>query len=122
MDSCRQCGCAVLPRTEMLRLGSRRPRNSWSSSGTKSVSTFAMRKKSSSRFSSGTSSRRLLPSAMHASNTCSSRGSLANSRSEEHTSELQSRPHLVCRLLLEKKKKHKQKLTLKKITNNKQKK
>src|SRR5690554_7414580 len=29
-------------------------------------------------------------------------------RSEEHTSELQSRPHLVCRLLLEKKKKEKQ--------------
>src|SRR5690554_7644108 len=28
-------------------------------------------------------------------------------RSEEHTSELQSRPHLVCRLLLEKKKKNK---------------
>src|SRR3989442_7945107 len=28
----------------------------------------------------------------------------AASRSEEHTSELQSRPHLVCRLLLEKKK------------------
>src|SRR5690554_7655184 len=28
-----------------------------------------------------------------------------NGRSEEHTSELQSRPHLVCRLLLEKKKK-----------------
>src|SRR3989442_14151198 len=28
-------------------------------------------------------------------------------RSEEHTSELQSRPHLVCRLLLEKKKKYK---------------
>src|SRR3989442_8730823 len=27
-------------------------------------------------------------------------------RSEEHTSELQSRPHLVCRLLLEKKKGH----------------
>src|SRR5215813_15332537 len=26
-----------------------------------------------------------------------------SSRSEEHTSELQSRPHLVCRLLLEKK-------------------
>src|SRR3989442_10113243 len=26
-------------------------------------------------------------------------------RSEEHTSELQSRPHVVCRLLLEKKKK-----------------
>src|SRR2546429_6643145 len=30
------------------------------------------------------------------------------SRSEEHTSELQSRLHLVCRLLLEKKKKHTQ--------------
>src|SRR5256884_2305474 len=29
-------------------------------------------------------------------------------RSEEHTSELQSRLHLVCRLLLEKKKKHKE--------------
>src|SRR5690625_5669906 len=29
-------------------------------------------------------------------------------RSEEHTSELQSRGHLVCRLLLEKKKKQKQ--------------
>src|SRR5690554_7164259 len=28
----------------------------------------------------------------------------AVARSEEHTSELQSRPHLVCRLLLEKKK------------------
>src|SRR5436305_10242409 len=27
---------------------------------------------------------------------------VASSRSEEHTSELQSRPHLVCRLLLEK--------------------
>src|SRR5690554_2658374 len=30
-----------------------------------------------------------------------------HARSEEHTSELQSRPHLVCRLLLEKKKKKK---------------
>src|SRR2546422_3911037 len=31
---------------------------------------------------------------------------LSRSRSEEHTSELQSRLHLVCRLLLEKKKKN----------------
>src|SRR5437870_11369693 len=31
-------------------------------------------------------------------------------RSEEHTSELQSRGHLVCRLLLEKKKKKKKKI------------
>src|SRR3989442_4534038 len=30
----------------------------------------------------------------------------AGVRSEEHTSELQSRPHIVCRLLLEKKIKH----------------
>src|SRR5436305_5243371 len=32
-------------------------------------------------------------------------------RSEEHTSELQSRPHLVCRLLLEKKKTKQHKVT-----------
>src|SRR5690625_6419540 len=32
-------------------------------------------------------------------------------RSEEHTSELQSRGHLVCRLLLEKKKNYKKKLS-----------
>src|SRR2546422_7351427 len=37
-----------------------------------------------------------------------SRGSI---RSEEHTSELQSRLHLVCRLLLEKKKKYKKMYT-----------
>src|SRR2546422_4610678 len=36
----------------------------------------------------------------------------ANNRSEEHTSELQSRLHLVCRLLLEKKKKKKPHLQL----------
>src|SRR3989442_11699031 len=35
----------------------------------------------------------------------------AASRSEEHTSELQSRPHLVCRLLLEKKKNNLGKVT-----------
>src|SRR5690554_7379565 len=35
-------------------------------------------------------------------------------RSEEHTSELQSRPHLVCRLLLEKKKKKKKNNNIKK--------
>src|SRR2546422_6670365 len=33
-------------------------------------------------------------------------------RSEEHTSELQSRLHLVCRLLLEKKKKRKERKSL----------
>src|SRR2546430_7080186 len=35
---------------------------------------------------------------------------LANLRSEEHTSELQSQSNLVCRLLLEKKKKRTQRL------------
>src|SRR3712207_7894100 len=35
----------------------------------------------------------------------------ARSRSEEHTSELQSRQYLVCRLLLEKKKKKKTQIT-----------
>src|SRR3989442_5118030 len=34
---------------------------------------------------------------------CAARPHADESRSEEHTSELQSRPHLVCRLLLEKK-------------------
>src|SRR5690625_5922628 len=40
-----------------------------------------------------------LPDAFYAANI-----SIADLRSEEHTSELQSRGHLVCRLLLEKKK------------------
>src|SRR5437868_8242980 len=39
-------------------------------------------------------------------------------RSEEHTSELQSRFDLVCRLLLEKKKKNKQKKIRKRKKNN----
>src|SRR5215510_16111824 len=42
-------------------------------------------------------------------------------RSEEHTSELQSRGHLVCRLLLEKKKKKKIKLYHKKKKKQKKK-
>src|SRR5947209_17322924 len=40
----------------------------------------------------------------HGARGIPSRG-VGNSRSEEHTSELQSRQYLVCRLLLEKKKK-----------------
>src|SRR5690554_7568826 len=44
--------------------------------------------------------------------------SMANrARSEEHTSELQSRPHLVCRLLLEKKKKKKNRQSQEKKKN-----
>src|SRR5690554_7247643 len=42
-------------------------------------------------------------------------------RSEEHTSELQSRPHLVCRLLLEKKKKKKKRTKNKKKKKKKKK-
>src|ERR1041385_9305893 len=37
---------------------------------------------------------------------CPTRPGSRSSRSEEHTSELQSRLHLVCRLLLEKKQQH----------------
>src|SRR5258708_20599144 len=40
-------------------------------------------------------------------------------RSEEHTSELQSPDHLVCRLLLEKKKKQKQNLIYSQATEQK---
>src|SRR3989442_7533587 len=41
----------------------------------------------------------------HLSESVEPNTQIALARSEEHTSELQSRPHLVCRLLLEKKKK-----------------
>src|SRR5689334_23687492 len=49
------------------------------------------------------------PGACRAGAACPPRrrGSRSGSRSEEHTSELQSQFHLVCRLLLEKKKKNK---------------
>src|SRR2546422_4640878 len=48
-------------------------------------------------------------SARHGTPGCAcgmSGPAIGRPRSEEHTSELQSRLHLVCRLLLEKKKKH----------------
>src|SRR3712207_2973446 len=45
------------------------------------------------------------PSTQCKDSTTTGSGCL-QSRSEEHTSELQSRQYLVCRLLLEKKKKH----------------
>src|SRR3989442_11011407 len=44
------------------------------------------------------------PPRNHPTTLRSLRGGPGRTRSEEHTSELQSRPHLVCRLLLEKKK------------------
>src|SRR3989449_7827954 len=49
--------------------------------------------------------------------TSGSRVTLAGRRSEEHTSELQSRLHLVCRLLLEKKKKNKKNIQHRTIIN-----
>src|SRR5690625_7066687 len=68
------------------------------------VGTCAGRRDANSFRSTGTTSS---PSKSSCSNTVL-RGrpawSIKNSRSEEHTSELQSRGHLVCRLLLEKKK------------------
>src|SRR5690348_17623799 len=50
------------------------------------------------------------------------RGIAIKNRSEEHTSELQSPVHLVCRLLLEKKKKKKKKKNKKKRKHKKKKK
>src|SRR5207253_8368336 len=51
-------------------------------------------------------SRCLSPNAIQRTGRRSAhRGAVLRSRSEEHTSELQSRGHLVCRLLLEKKNK-----------------
>src|SRR2546428_1121659 len=48
---------------------------------------------------------RLSPDGQSAFVACEGQAEAVGSRSEEHTSELQSRSDLVCRLLLEKKKK-----------------
>src|SRR5258707_10005797 len=53
------------------------------------------------------------PIRTHGPGGINTTASLSRTRSEEHTSELQSRQYLVCRLLLEKKKKtNKYKLTI----------
>src|SRR5436309_11536613 len=52
---------------------------------------------------------RLRTSPCHCRRSSASTSTGPQSRSEEHTSELQSRENLVCRLLLEKKKKTKKK-------------
>src|SRR5579863_259237 len=52
-------------------------------------------------------------------NTARDHGRALCRRSEEHTSELQSPVHLVCRLLLEKKKKNKMPINYKKKKKNK---
>src|SRR5688572_32680962 len=59
-------------------------------------------------FRSGTSGRcssDILPSGTRPTRSSSTSSGCARERSEEHTSELQSQSNLVCRLLLEKKKK-----------------
>src|SRR5690554_7282328 len=69
-------------------------------------------KTSTRRATSGSSASALTPQLRARSstaNSASARFIADGCRSEEHTSELQSRPHLVCRLLLEKKKKKKKK-------------
>src|SRR5207253_5038932 len=70
--------------------------------------TTKRRSGSASRTCSNTSNPFSETSGSHMTNERCPRGTPeeALSRSEEHTSELQSRGHLVCRLLLEKKKKH----------------
>src|SRR5688572_32624380 len=60
---------------------------------------------SSSRFTAGSASRRdTIARSSSTGRRPSNVRSAARSRSEEHTSELQSQSNLVCRLLLEKKK------------------
>src|SRR5438445_7885468 len=63
-------------------------------------------------------SRRPTTPRSHSSCWTRSRRSTRSSRSEEHTSELQSRQYLVCRLLLEKKKKKKKEKKIKKKQKN----
>src|SRR5436305_7985135 len=64
--------------------------------------TTLFRSSASATASTGTTLRRSPTSP--ARRRSAGRRSYCELRSEEHTSELQSRPHLVCRLLLEKKK------------------
>src|SRR5205809_5929179 len=59
-----------------------------------------------SRFSSANATRVLALNESAPRNPSNERLADSEGRSEEHTSELQSRLHLVCRLLLEKKNKH----------------
>src|SRR3712207_7787398 len=69
---------------------------------------------SDSQTSRSTRSRRAWPAASRTSCSCSiaSPKRRVRLRSEEHTSELQSRQYLVCRLLLEKKKKNREYITI----------
>src|SRR5438045_7216761 len=61
----------------------------------------------------------LTTASIHVNRALALDGSSAWARSEEHTSELQSLRHLVCRLLLEKKKKQKIRTTVMTHTQDK---
>src|SRR2546422_7602172 len=68
------------------------------------ISPSSSRTASTCRRRSACCAPRAIASSLTPTPTASSRRARPRSRSEEHTSELQSRLHLVCRLLLEKKK------------------
>src|SRR5579863_10768899 len=61
----------------------------------------------------------LTPDVNHVCMRCAYTNACRRNRSEEHTSELQSPVHLVCRLLLEKKKQRNYQLLFVKKTKNK---
>src|SRR3989442_10659405 len=83
---------SIAPLTAFTRLGMRSWRRlSWTSICLNAFSVWFLREMS--------------PLYAPISHPTTTTRTISNTRSEEHTSELQSRPHLVCRLLLEKKKK-----------------
>src|SRR5690348_17452286 len=80
----------LFPYTTLFRSGGARSTSAVSSSGA------SLKPNMLATITAGKTSRRILYAVAASLNAC---------RSEEHTSELQSPVHLVCRLLLEKKKK-----------------
>src|SRR2546422_4242047 len=82
-----------------MKFSMMRPR-SWAS---RSARDWIARTQFTARISSSELSARITPRLPDKRRAFTTTGNF-NSRSEEHTSELQSRLHLVCRLLLEKKK------------------
>src|SRR5258707_2592114 len=84
----------LFPYTTLFRSSLRKPTPTWTA-----------RKESSTSCSAKTTRRKCSITVTRRKPLLSSRCRTSSSRSEEHTSELQSRQYLVCRLLLEKKKK-----------------
>src|SRR5215813_5749412 len=107
-------GCTrKLPATPISSAASRRATSTapwrsppwWSSGAFGRTDTARRRSKAAPVSPSGARPRRSSRSGRR--HRCRISCAICLARSEEHTSELQSRPHLVCRLLLEKKKKKK---------------